>query len=498
VHVLGSGLTGSTSVTFGPTAATGLTVDSDHQLSVITPPGVGVVDVTATTPAGTTPANPAARFTYTGAGTVVTGLNPSEGLDTGGTTVTISGSGFTGATQVLFGGFVASGLVVNSDSQITVVSPAGSGTVDVLVATPAGTSPVSAAARFRYTTVGGGLTTGDTGTGTGTGGAAGGTGENQVLSALADILRTGTDPDVLEAQRILLRRIALEGNVIDSRVPPPKNITEIGGYVNLLTTLQHVDIRTQMLASTLGVAGPATPVGLSGEGPEIAFVRLPNDRPEGPAQPSFTTTITIRSDMADALVQALQRIRGFGCALPLLSPVRVLPVETPGQPLQPDFLEILGRTIRIAPGAVLSDPATDAVAIAQLDGDPPTRWYLVAREIDDAERIAAASWVAYQGGDIDISIVPPAPRRYLPVAPILAQAGWYSAEPLELPTSATDQGSLPVLVNQTGLVTGETRLEDELVLLYSRPAIAASALAGMSSWVWNGTTFVPPSGPTVH
>jgi len=42
----------------------------------------------------------------------VTALNPAEGPETGGTSVIISGSGFTGATQVLFGSFADSPWVV--------------------------------------------------------------------------------------------------------------------------------------------------------------------------------------------------------------------------------------------------------------------------------------------------------------------------------------------------------------------------------------------------
>ena len=494
VTIMGSGFTGATAANFGATAATGLTVNSDTQISAVTPAGTGIVAVTIATTTGTTPVTPASHFTYTGAGVVVTGLNPSEGPETGGTTVTISGSGFTGATQVLFGAFAASGITVDNDSQIHAISPTGSGTVHVLVATPTGTSPAGPADQFRFTNPGGGTTTGTgtgtTGTGTSTGTGAG-TGEEEILHALADILRSGSDPEILEAQRILLRRIALEGNIIDSRVPAPKNITEVGGYVNLLTTLGHTDIRTQMLASVLGVAGPATPVGLSGEGPVIAFIPLPNDRPTGPAQPSFSTSFTARTDMADALTGALQRVHGFGCALPLYTPPRVLPFATPGQLLQIDFLQILGRVLQVPPGALLADPANDSVAIARLASDPPDHWQLVVREIDGAARVTAASWVAYEASDSNAGPTSAALRQYVPLAPILADAGWYSSGPFALPTSITNLGSLPRLLNVTGLVKNKTTLGDELLLLYPRTTVMSSALAGMLPWVWNGTTFVP-------
>ena len=80
----------------------------------------------------------------------VTGINPSAGPLGGGTTVTIAGTGFTGATKVDFGTKPATNLVVVSASGITVTSPAGSGTVDVTVTGPGGTSATSTADQFTY------------------------------------------------------------------------------------------------------------------------------------------------------------------------------------------------------------------------------------------------------------------------------------------------------------------------------------------------------------
>jgi hypothetical protein len=55
---------------------------------------------------------------------VVTGVSPTVGTTAGGTTVTVTGCGFTGATAVHFGTTAATGVVVNSDTSITAVSPA--------------------------------------------------------------------------------------------------------------------------------------------------------------------------------------------------------------------------------------------------------------------------------------------------------------------------------------------------------------------------------------
>jgi IPT/TIG domain len=81
----------------------------------------------------------------------VTALSPGMGAFIGGTAVTITGSGFTGATEVDFGGVKAPKITVDSDSEITATSPTGaSGPVHVTVVTPKGTSATSPADQFRY------------------------------------------------------------------------------------------------------------------------------------------------------------------------------------------------------------------------------------------------------------------------------------------------------------------------------------------------------------
>jgi DNA-binding beta-propeller fold protein YncE len=85
---------------------------------------------------------------------VVTGVSPASGPTIGGTIVTITGTSFTAATLVDFGTTAASSVVINSaGTQITATSPAESaGTVNVTVIGPGGTSAVSAADQFTYTT----------------------------------------------------------------------------------------------------------------------------------------------------------------------------------------------------------------------------------------------------------------------------------------------------------------------------------------------------------
>jgi IPT/TIG domain len=147
VTIVGSGFTGATAVDFGTAPATSLTVVSDTTLTVISPPGAGTVNVTVTTPAGTSAISPTDQFTYSA---TVTGLSPTTGPQSGGTLVTITGTAFTGATEVDFGTTPATNLTVVSDTSITVDSPPGTGTVNVTVTTPAGTSAASSADLFTY------------------------------------------------------------------------------------------------------------------------------------------------------------------------------------------------------------------------------------------------------------------------------------------------------------------------------------------------------------
>jgi hypothetical protein len=81
----------------------------------------------------------------------VTSVDPNAGPADGGTSVTITGGGFTGAIEVDFGGIPAADFVVDSDTSITATSPAASaGTVDVAVTTLGGTSAASASDQFTY------------------------------------------------------------------------------------------------------------------------------------------------------------------------------------------------------------------------------------------------------------------------------------------------------------------------------------------------------------
>jgi IPT/TIG domain len=80
----------------------------------------------------------------------VSALGTSTGSTAGGTSVTITGTGFTAVAHVAFGSVQATSFVVNSSTQITAVSPPGAGTVDVTVTTVRGLSGTSSADQFAY------------------------------------------------------------------------------------------------------------------------------------------------------------------------------------------------------------------------------------------------------------------------------------------------------------------------------------------------------------
>src|SRR5450830_1747024 len=83
--------------------------------------------------------------------TTVTSLATTSGPTGGTTSVVITGTNFTGATAVNFGGTAASSFTVNSAMQITATAPAhAAGTIDITVVTTGGTSATGAGDHFTY------------------------------------------------------------------------------------------------------------------------------------------------------------------------------------------------------------------------------------------------------------------------------------------------------------------------------------------------------------
>lgn len=156
VMIQGACFTGATGVVIG-----GLLVPaaefSTHTSTVIvfeTPahtPGVVDVTVLGTVVCGGDATVPGGFEFISDDAPVLSSLSPSSGPESGGTTVVITGSGFTGASGVTFGDAAAASFTVDSDTQITVTTPVHApGVVDVRVLHPDG---ASAPLEFEFTPV---------------------------------------------------------------------------------------------------------------------------------------------------------------------------------------------------------------------------------------------------------------------------------------------------------------------------------------------------------
>ena len=130
VTITGTGFTNATEVDFDSADPDfSFTVVSDTEITATTTSHAdGMVDVTVVTPDGTSAVTPADQFTFV-PGTEITGISPASGPTAGGNTITITGTGFTGTTAVLFEQFVngsriqAASFTVDSDTQVTATVP---------------------------------------------------------------------------------------------------------------------------------------------------------------------------------------------------------------------------------------------------------------------------------------------------------------------------------------------------------------------------------------
>lgn len=313
----------------------------------------------------------------------------------------------------------------------------------------------------------------------------------KIADALAEILGSANSPEMRKAQLMLMRRLALSGDVIPSRIPPPLNITEIGGYLNLFETLQMPEFQRQVLASIFGVAGPSPPFGWFPSGTTLFFATRSNDRPPGSMAPAIPIQYFMRSDFVSIFDTAINVIHGTGCQLPILSPPRYLPHtnSTYQQEIEVDMLYYLGRTFDVVPSAALIDPDTDPVAVARVA--PAVDLQIVARLLDPsapgASSITPKEWTAWKCDSTSCQETT-ATRSYLELNSILNSAGWYQSSP-SAPQSLLNAGKWWRWRNITGLVAGVTRYREEIDRLYTQEEVISSALRDRLDWVWNGSEF---------
>ena len=129
VTINGTGFTGASDVKFHGTSvgAGNFTVNSDVKITATVPVGATDGTISVTTPGGT--ATSGASFDVTPSPPpTITSFSPTSGPV--GTSVTINGTGFTGASDVKFNNLTvgAGNFTVNSDIKITATVPAGATT----------------------------------------------------------------------------------------------------------------------------------------------------------------------------------------------------------------------------------------------------------------------------------------------------------------------------------------------------------------------------------
>jgi hypothetical protein len=280
VTITGNGFTTATSVHFGTAAATSFHINSDTSITAVSPasplasPGNGPVDVTVTTPLGTSPTVVQDVFTYELAPTIlsVNGIVPNSGPTAGGTAVTITGTNFVATdatTAVHFGSTLATQTTVTSTTTITAVSPAGAaGPVTVTVTDAGGTSngvtftyipaPVITANGINPDSgpTAGGQTVTITGTNLGTtgtttvffGGLTGNQASNVVVNGAGTSLTAVTPPGIAGTVNVIVVTAGGDSN------------TETYQYIPLPT------IGLNGLNPAFGPVGGGTPVTMTGQG----------------------------------------------------------------------------------------------------------------------------------------------------------------------------------------------------------------------------------------
>ena len=123
ITINGTNLAGTTAVKIGGVDCTNLQVLSPTLVKAVTPAGTaGEFALTVITAAGTL-FSPA-PFTYVQLS--IASVSPNQGVYSGGTAITITGSFLNGATSVKVGGVPATDVVAVNSTTVTAVTPAGS------------------------------------------------------------------------------------------------------------------------------------------------------------------------------------------------------------------------------------------------------------------------------------------------------------------------------------------------------------------------------------
>lgn len=243
VVIAGSGFREPVLVSLGGRAAPSVTVINDETIRVVTPPGLeGPAQIQINTGSGASLIVDG-LFSYVDqASRVIMAVRPTLGTGSGGTEVTIVGTGFADGARVVIGGEPAVNVTVHDSLRITATTPAhDAGLVDVVVRNPGMPAAILPSA-FEFVV-------GPTVTG----------------MAPTDISRDGGT------------RITITGTGFE-----PGAIVTINGI--RATGIEVIDAATIRAVAPLGVVGPAVLTVMNPEQPpatlvDAAFYVLPPDVP---------------------------------------------------------------------------------------------------------------------------------------------------------------------------------------------------------------------------
>lgn len=139
VRLRGTFLQPGAAVSFGGSPATNVVVRNATTVTATIPAhGAGNVDVVVTNPDGQSATSPGG-FTYAEGAPALTGVSPVVGPTTGGTLVSLTGSGFQVGATASFGPSPAAAVTYSGPAALVATTPSSSpGIVDVLVTNPDG------------------------------------------------------------------------------------------------------------------------------------------------------------------------------------------------------------------------------------------------------------------------------------------------------------------------------------------------------------------------
>jgi subtilase family serine protease/putative cell wall-binding protein len=339
VTLNGSNLTGATVTVNG--SDVGATCSTATQCTYTSPAGSGAEPVVVTTGNGS--AN--TTFTYISPPTV-TNVSPSGGPSTGGTSVTVTGTGFSTVpsdTSITFGSAAATGVTCATTTSCTATAPAGSGTV--VVSVTVGPSASSVNGSFTYASSGGG---GGGGGGGGSGGSvSGGGGGGSTTPTYSRI--AGTDADgtaVAELEQRFVPGTNCPG-------PQPGATSGTGHDVVLATDANYPDaLAASYLAGYLGTGILLTPTNT-----------LSTETLNAIAAEGITTVYVVGGPVAvsDAVISQLRATQAMTCG-------GGSGLTSGGAPVDLQVVQIYGPTLYDTAADIATQFGSSAVGTAAFPG----------------------------------------------------------------------------------------------------------------------------------